>query len=58
MPGTAAGTQFLSTLTVFSATSSTPARFFAFLPEIDHVGLEHHALERDPLVVELLEHGP
>ena len=39
MPGTAAGTQALSTFTVFSATSSTPAWFFAFLPLITMLGL-------------------
>src|ERR1700681_761108 len=39
MPGTAAGTQALSTFTVFSATSSTEARCFAFVPDITVVGV-------------------
>ena len=39
MPGTAPGTQFFSIRTVFSATSSTPARLAFFLPEIAMFGL-------------------
>ena len=55
MPGTAPGTQFFSIRTVFSATSSTPARLRALLAGDRHVRLEHDAFERDALAVELLE---
>ena len=55
MPGTAGGTQVLSSRTVFSATSSTEARLAGLLAGNDHVRLEHHAFERDALLVELLE---
>ena len=58
MPGTAPGTQFRSILTVFSATSSTPARLRGLLAGDRHVGLEHDAFERDAVVVELLELSP
>src|SRR5262249_61508612 len=38
MPGTVAGTQALSTFTVFSATSSTDARFEDFFPALTMLG--------------------
>ena len=55
MPGTAAGTQAFSSRMVFSATSSTEACFAFFLPEIDHVGFQDHAFQRDALDPQFLK---
>ena len=56
MPGTAAGTFRSRQRGVAVATSCTDAgRELAFRD--DHVGLEQHGLERDPLLEEGVEHG-
>ena len=59
MPGTAAGTQALSSRMVFSATSWTPACFLLLAGD-HHIGLQDHAFQRDPLeplLEGLLEHA-